>query len=196
MNGLILNGGLSSRMGSPKSEIQYHNKPQHQYLFELLSEKCEGVYFSVKKNSSDFPYPQIEDRLDIQSPINGIYSALKYLQTSWLVVANDMPLVTEKTLDQLLSQRDPKKAVTCFYDSSGKRPEPLLSIWEPTSLELLEAYIKKGGISPRNFLETHDIKLITIENAEALLNINSKEELEIFRKKNIENSPDSPPNEV
>lgn len=185
LNGLILNGGSSSRMGSPKAEIKYHNKPQHQYLFELLSTHCDTVYFSVKQKNDSFPYPQIEDQLTIKSPLNGIYSALKFLPSaSWLVVAIDMPLVNEKTLNQLIAHRDLKIVATCFFDSSGKRPEPLISIWEAASLPLLETFINNGEVSPRNFLESNDIKLITIEDQDALLNINSKEELERFRKRN------------
>lgn len=185
LNGLILNGGASSRMGSPKAEIQYHNKPQHQYLFELLTARCHAVYFSVKRKTDSFPYPQIADQLLINSPLNGIYSAFKFLPTqSWLVVAIDMPLLNDATLNQLILQRDLKRVATCFYDSSGKRPEPLVSIWEPAALPVLETFIEKGGISPRNFLEANDIRLIPIGNKDALLNINSKTELEMFRKRN------------
>ena len=185
LNGLILNGGSSSRMGSPKGEINYHNQPQHQYLFDLLTTQCDTVYFSVKKKINTFAYPQIEDQETIAGPLNGIYSALKFLPTQgWLIVAIDMPLLNEKTLQQLITQRDTKKVATCFYDSSGKRPEPLVSIWEPLSLDPLEVFLKKGGVSPRNFLETHDTNLVTINDQDSLLNINSKEELDLFRNRN------------
>ncbi len=172
-------------MGSPKSEIHYHKKPQHQYLFELLSTRCDAVYFSVKQKKYFFPYPQIEDQLTIESPLNGIYSALKFSSSSaWLVVAIDMPLLNVAAIANLICHRDETKVATCFYDSSGKRPEPLVSIWESASLPLLETFVKNEGVSPRSFLENNDINLITIENADALLNINSKEELELFRKRN------------
>ena len=182
LNGLILNGGASKRMGSPKGEISYHNKPQQQHLFELLTKHCDAIYFSVKEKAESFPYPQIEDNLSFESPLNGIYSAMKSFPYAWLVVAIDMPLLNSETLSFLVSQRDESKVATCFYDSSGKRPEPLVSIWEPPALTLLEDFVSFGNVSPRNFLEQNDINLIVAPNPDVLLNVNSKEELARFRK--------------
>ncbi len=185
LNGLILNGGSSTRMGSPKAHIQYHRQPQDQYLFALLTTLCDAVYFSVKQKSDSFPYPQIEDQLRLETPLNGIYSALKFDPLGrWLVVAIDMPLLDKDALKDLINHSDPTKVATCYYDSSGKRPEPLVSIWEPASLALVENFIEKGGVSPRRFLESNNIQLIVAKDPEVLLNINSKEELKIFRKKN------------
>lgn len=185
LKGLILNGGSSSRMGSPKGEIKYHNKSQHQYLYELLTPLCDAVYFSVKHSNQGFKYPQIEDQLALESPMNGIFSALKFSTSSgWLVVAIDMPLLNEQVLHSLISHRDLTKVATCYYDSSGERPEPLVSIWEPISLNHLENFIQDGGMSPRSFLEKNSVKLISTNNPDVLININSKEELAMFQKKN------------
>jgi molybdopterin-guanine dinucleotide biosynthesis protein A len=182
--GLILNGGTSSRMGTPKGEINFHTKPQQQYLFELLSMFCKDVYISVKQTTTPYPFQQIEDQLAIETPLNGIFSALNFSSTSgWLVVANDMPLVDNETLRDLIEHRDSSKVATCYYDSSGNRPEPLVSIWEPAALPLLKAFVDTGGVSPRTFLESNDVKLVTIKNRDALLNINSQEDLSQFRKK-------------
>lgn len=183
--GLILNGGTSSRMGTPKGEINFHGKPQQQYLYELLAMFCTTVYISVKKASRSYPFPQIEDQLSFETPLNGIFSALKFSSTSgWMVVANDMPMLDKETLEHLISHRDPSRVATCYYDSSGKRPEPLVSIWEPAAHPLLETFIEKEGVSPRTFLESNTIKLVTVQNKEALININSQDDLAFFRKKN------------
>jgi molybdopterin-guanine dinucleotide biosynthesis protein A len=185
LNGLILNGGASTRMGLPKSDIKYHNKPQYEYLFELLSTCCDAVYFSVKQKNNAFPYKQIEDQLLLESPLNGIYSALKFTSSHrWLVVAIDMPMLDKETLEYLINHSAPTKIATCYYDSSGKRPEPLVSLWEPTALPLLKSFIENGGISPRTFLESHVINMLTVKNPDVLLNINAKVELENFMRKN------------
>ena len=49
MNGLLLAGGHSSRMGQPKSLISYHGKPHYQYAAELLSIYCEQVFISCRQ---------------------------------------------------------------------------------------------------------------------------------------------------
>ncbi len=46
MNGIILAGGQSSRMGQPKSLLEYHGKPQYQYAAELLNSFCAQVFIS------------------------------------------------------------------------------------------------------------------------------------------------------
>jgi hypothetical protein len=48
--GLVLAGGESSRMEQEKSEIPYHGVPQVRFCVELLSEFCEKVYLSCRKD--------------------------------------------------------------------------------------------------------------------------------------------------
>ena len=36
MNGLVLSGGQSSRMGTDKALIDYHGIPQYAYVYDLL----------------------------------------------------------------------------------------------------------------------------------------------------------------
>ncbi|MEQ9006433.1 MAG: NTP transferase domain-containing protein, partial [Ekhidna sp.] len=42
-------GGQSSRMGTDKSALNYHGKPQVEYLFELLQSKLSKAFVSVRK---------------------------------------------------------------------------------------------------------------------------------------------------
>lgn len=184
IKGLILAGGRSSRMGRDKSVIDYHGKPQREYLFGLLSSFCSEVFISCKEGDA-VPaqlHPLI-DVFDIDSPLNGILSAFTKDPTcSWLAVAVDMPFVNSDTLKYLLGHRDTNKVATCFRDSDGEKPEPLLTLWEPCAFPLLKSFYEEGNISPRNFLEHNDICLLTIPDKKALLNINSEEELKQFRK--------------
>ena len=77
--------------------------------------------------------------------------------------------------------RDPAKVATCFYDSEGKDPEPLIAIWEPKAYPLMINFYKAGKISPRDFLKMEDICILQIPDRNALVNINSPEELKKFR---------------
>jgi molybdopterin-guanine dinucleotide biosynthesis protein A len=53
MNGLILVGGQSVRMGTDKSQLSYHGKPQWQYLYDLLLPFCQKTYLSCRQNQKD-----------------------------------------------------------------------------------------------------------------------------------------------
>jgi len=185
--GLILSGGKSSRMGSDKSLIVYHEKPQCEYLFELLTAFCSKVFTSCRKDQ-EVPerFHPLYDHYDYPGPINGILSAFHaYPDSSWLIIAVDMPLVDENVLKVLIENRDKKKVATCFkHLVEGSFPEPLLTIWEPLAYPLLLSYVNSGKISPRGFLEMADVKSIPVPDERILLNINFPEDRFLFNNSN------------
>ena len=174
-------------MGSDKSLIDYHGKPQREFLFDLLCSYCSKVFVSCKEGDTVPPHLNpLTDAFDMDSPLNGILSAFaKDPTSSWLVVAVDMPFLNSDTLKYLLAHRDTNKVATCFRDSEGEKPEPLLTLWEPRAYTLLKSFYEEGNISPRNFLEHNDICLLTVPDKKALLNINSEEELKRIRNSDV-----------
>lgn len=181
MNGLILIGGKSSRMGTDKSLLNYHGISQREYLFQLLSRCCSAVYFSSREEQG-LSENVIPDTLAI-SPISGILSAFeKNAQTAWLILACDMPLVTEANLRYLIGHRNPEKIATAFYNPEINAPEPLITIYEPEAYPLLIDYIKAGHKSPKVFLQHNDVQLIYTEEKNFLKNVNTKAEYDSFRK--------------
>lgn len=183
INGLILAGGKSSRMGRDKSMLNYYNKPQRDYLFDLLKPFCRKIHLSCKQDVDVPPhYNPIPDQFNLDSPLNGILSAFQTDPLSaWLTVPVDMPWVDQSTIKSLLEHRNTEKIATCFWDSTGKMPEPLLTLWEPHATTLLSEFYKNGGISPREFLITHNANMIEASTPNWLRNINSKQEFDQFR---------------
>ncbi|HEY9045654.1 MAG TPA: NTP transferase domain-containing protein [Ohtaekwangia sp.] len=181
--GLVLAGGRSSRMGHDKSLIDYHGKSQREYLTEILSIFCEKVFVSCK-TTDGLPahlHP-LPDQFTIDSPLNGILSAFQHNhEVAWLTMPVDMPFVDEAVLRFLIEHRDQTKAATCFYDSDGKEPEPLLAIWEATCNKPLFDYYKMGAISPRGFLKQQHINLLEAPDKRIHQNINTSEELDRYR---------------
>ena len=129
-------------------------------------------------------YDSIVDTYDFKGPLNGIMSAFKaHPDKSWLVVAVDLPFVSQDILTTLLSHRDSNYLATCFFNSDYNFPEPLLSIWEPSSFAMLRTYCEGGGRSPREFLTKHRTKLIDLTDRLILRGFNTKEELEELKGK-------------
>jgi len=180
LNGLVLAGGRSSRMGSDKGLIQYHAMPQREYLFHLLHKFCQQVFTSCRKEQNvPAAFNPVYDKFDFESPLNGILSAFETNpKTNWLVVAVDMPNITEDVLTYLCTHRDDTKVATCFYDSDGKLPEPLLTIWEAPAFPLLQKFVQKGGISPREFLIANDCMKLTFPDARVHMNVNTPDDLQ------------------
>lgn len=170
------------RMGKDKGLLQYHGKPQREFLVELLSHCCAHVYYSCKTVSDISPVLNpLPDQYPLESPLNGILTAFTFRpDVAWLSVPVDMPGVDLNTLLYLLQHRDAKKYATCFYDSEGKKPEPLLAIWEPKAFPELLRFYETGNISPRKFLMDHDIQLIKAPDPGISLNINDPEEFTAY----------------
>jgi molybdenum cofactor guanylyltransferase len=183
INGLVLAGGRSSRMGKDKGLITFHQKPQREHLFELLSEVCDKVFVSCNPEQ-DIPkhFNPLPDRFDINSPLNGILSALTtHPTTAWLVVAVDMPRVDKQVLQHLINNRRGDSAVTCYWDSDHQYPEPLLSLWEPGVYAAVLEFHNKGKKSPRDFLMETRTNILEPISSKLHLNINTPEELRKFK---------------
>ena len=166
-------------MGRDKSLLKIHAQPQRQHLFNLLSGLCVEVYLSCK-DATDIPaelHP-IADQFQIDSPLNGILSAFTYdPEAAWLTVAVDMPLVDTVAIETLIKNRNTEKTATCFRDSDGIKPEPLLTLWEPRAFPLLLAFHENGHISPRQFLMESDINMLVAPDSRVLINVNSENDL-------------------
>lgn len=187
INGLILAGGKSTRMGVDKTMLEFHRKPQYLHLHELLKPFCNEVFLSVQKEHSVIiGNGLIHDLFDLESPLNGILSAFHYdAENAWLTVPVDMPNINTETLHYLITHRDKSKSATCFFDSEGENPEPLLTIWEPRARPQLYNFFNQGEVSPRKFLLENDAFMLKTPNPEWLLNVNTPEEFDEFRKQNL-----------
>src|SRR5687767_7980024 len=179
--GLVLAGGASTRMQRDKAAIEYHGQSQLQWTFQLLSHVCAATFVSVRPDQREEPtrvaLPQIVDRLPGIGPIAGISAAMQaHPKAAWLVVACDLPFLSEATLRHLVAHRDLHKLATAYRSSHDGLPEPLCAIWEPLSREPLLAYVDAGKQCPRKFLINADTALLDLPDARALDNVNTTDE--------------------
>lgn len=177
--GLVLTGGKSTRMGTDKAQIEYHGKAHYLYLADLLSQCCDKTCISVSSTiNSDLntDFELVEDSVSLKGPIAGILSAMsKYPQAAWMVIACDLPLVNAATIEKLINERDTAKIATAFYNPETDFPEPLITLWEPSSKAAINEWIEKGFTCPRKVLINSDINLIQANDPKELLNANDPE---------------------
>ena len=179
--GLVLAGGRSSRMHRDKAALVYRGRKQLDRAVELLERHVEKVFISVRTGQSAEAArarrPQIVDAVEGDGPLVGIRSALAaHPGTAWLVIACDLPFLSDAALEQLLAARDPRALATAFRSTHDRLPEPLCAIWEPSSAPLLAEYAAGGGHCPRKFLIRNHGHIIDARDARALDNINTPEE--------------------
>ena len=181
--GLVLGGGRSTRMGSDKRLLKYHNKSQQRHTYNLLSKVCDNVFLSIRKDQispeeKDFNCILDEDKY--VGPFNGILSAhAKHPNVAWLVLACDLPLMDLDTLKGLVSNRNPGVNATSMASKETHQPEPMVTIWEPRGLEKVKEYLETSNSnSLRKFLVNTEIHLVYPEKESVLFNANSKEDFE------------------
>jgi molybdopterin-guanine dinucleotide biosynthesis protein A len=185
--GVVLAGGESLRMGRDKGLINFHGIPQRQYLFNELSKVCDGVITSCRE-AQNIPRSlnPVFDRQSSIGPLTGIVSSLEaYPGFALLIGAVDIPEANANLFRHLLIHRDPQKLATCYRDLASGMPEPLMSIWEPAARTVLVEWMRSGNVSPRRFLETHEVRMIETSKESSLSNLNTEEELLIWQASNM-----------
>ncbi len=180
VNGLVLAGGRSIRMGRDKAMMEYHGIPHRDYLLHLLTGQTVPAYVSCRADQVDtmaVDFPMIADRFEGLGPYGAILSAMMTApDNAWLIVATDLPFVTEESLEQLLSQRNPSKIATAFHNPATGFPEPLITLWEPKAYPVLLSFLAQGNVCPRKALINSDVQIIEAKDPNWLMNVNTPEE--------------------
>jgi molybdopterin-guanine dinucleotide biosynthesis protein A len=173
-------------MQRDKAALPYQGKTQLDRAFELVERHVSKAFVSVRSTQVTEPTrahrPLIIDSVEGGGPIVGIRSALAaHPGAAWLVLACDLPFLTDAAIELLLAERDPNVLATAYLSAHDGLPEPLCAIWEPAAGAAITAYSQSGGICPRKFLRTHPVKLIEPRDPRALDNINTPEEYALAR---------------
>jgi len=179
--GLILAGGSSLRMRRDKAALPYQGKSQLDRAFELASRHVVKVFVSVRADQLTEPTrahkPLIVDSVGGEGPLAGIRSALQsYPDVAWLVLARDLPFLSDAALERLLADRDPNLLATAYLSTHDGLPEPLCAVWEPAAAAALAQYQSGGGRCPRKFMMNHPVRLLEPSDRHALDNVNTPEE--------------------
>lgn len=182
VNGLVLAGGESLRMGQDKGLLNYFGKSQRVYSIELLQKLNLTTFLSVRKEQNVASEKVIVDKLIGLGPFGAICSAFQYdPNKAWLVLATDLPYVDERLIDLLLEKRDPSKVATALKGKHKNFPEPLITIWEPKAYSLMLQFLAQGISCPRKVLINSDIKIVEVED-EYIVNVNTPEEFNRVKK--------------
>jgi molybdopterin-guanine dinucleotide biosynthesis protein A len=185
LNGLVLAGGASRRMGRDKASLTLHGKPQLEWARELLARHCEQVFVSVRSDQRDDPLrrglPVIVDRHVGIGPIAGIASAqAEWPDRAWLVLACDLPFVSDSVLDALVAHRD-GRPVVAYRSTHDGLPEPLCAIYEPHTHAAILAQIAADRHCPRKFVISTGVALLEQPDPSLLDNVNTPDDLELAR---------------
>ena len=184
LNGAVMIGGKSTRMGEDKAWLDYGKGPHAVHLFDLLTQTTtiEKVFYSGTPLSAP---PQsiasetiLRDRFLDFGPLGGILTLFEIdPNTAWLVIACDLVDLQNETIAYLIQNRNPLKVGTVFFNKK-KRFEPLMAIYEPHMGLQLKRSLLDGKYSFQQIFQQLSIHQLRIPaNLEAHLhNVNSMAE--------------------
>ncbi|QQL44850.1 NTP transferase domain-containing protein [Sulfuriroseicoccus oceanibius] len=184
VRGLLLAGGKSKRMGQDKAAMVFRDGlTQIELVSAILSKVGVPVHLSLR-DGQESPVDGaavVRDAFGDAGPLGALASAQQaHPDCAWLVVACDLPLLSETAVAQLLEERVPSAAVTFFASRFDGRPEPLCAIWEPSSAQAVRDEVDSQRLCARRLLESEGlvVKALAPRDPMALDNANTPEEAE------------------
>lgn len=155
----VLIGGKSSRMGCPKHLLPYNTRGTGdiesnfegggqigrlswlEHTIDVIRPMVSGVVLSGR---GDLPAScehlvRVPDIDGVYGPLSGLLSATRWNPlVSWLVVACDMPQITNESINWLLSGRRPGSWGRVPRFAESEHCEPLFAIYDFRAAQLFE----------------------------------------------------------
>ena len=184
LHGLLLAGGKSRRMGRDKADlVVVANLSLRERGLQLLGAITDSAHLSIAADD-ERPYESatLRDLREDAGPLAGLEAAFNQSpDAAWLVIACDLPFLTDSVLRELAEQRDPTCDATCFTSRFDGKPEPLCTIYEPSAAALLTEALENGVRCARKFLFSLRRHELSLPDRSALDNCNRPEDLEEAR---------------
>src|SRR6185437_3228212 len=188
VEGFILVGGQSRRMGRDKSQLILGG----QTLIERIAEKLSAFACSVSLVGARIDYPGFRNIPDIHpswGALGGIHATLSTAKTEWVaIVGCDLPFVTHDLFTRFQSFAADAVDAVIPIQADG-RPQPVCGLYRPaTCLPEIEKLIAAGEHTPRallgkvrtRYVEFHELK--DLPGAEHFFfNVNTPEDFERAR---------------
>ncbi|MGF1484279.1 MAG: molybdenum cofactor guanylyltransferase [Opitutales bacterium] len=182
INGVVLAGGHSSRMGRDKAALIFQGQTLLGRAKRALRPICQAVFVSVRKDQRiprEFePDRVVRDAFGLAGALGGIASVLATQPNhAWLVLACDLPHVEPELLQELLANRDPASDATAFVSDNG-RTEALCTLYEPSALEKLQQRIETGLFDLGPAMDCLHVRRLRLLNADWLRSVKNQEQYE------------------
>jgi molybdopterin-guanine dinucleotide biosynthesis protein A len=154
VQGFILVGGASTRMGKDKAQLLFGNRTSVELIAAALQSAGRSVTTVGGQTQGVSTLPNIPDLRQDWGPLAGMEAAFRQAKSEYcLIVACDFPFVTPDLFAQLLESMGEDSDALVPLQSDG-RPQPLCAVYRITScLIAAENAILAGKHSPRDLLE-------------------------------------------
>jgi molybdopterin-guanine dinucleotide biosynthesis protein A len=185
IDGFILAGGRSSRMGRDKARLELDGREFVARIAEALAAISHNIRIvSAPEAARALNIANVADRTPGWGALGGLETAVCVSETDWAAVAAcDLPFVTGALFERLSELRENFDAVVPVQEDG--RPQPLCALYyRPVCAEVAERLITENERRPRALLA--QVKTRWVQPAELadlagagrfFLNINTPDDL-------------------
>ncbi len=192
--GVVLAGGLSSRLGQEKALLRVHGQEQpdlRRRTHNLLTALLPCCWVACRPTRPCAGYDCIFDQVEGLGPFSGVHAALRAAAeqgfAAVLALSCDLPFMDEATLRRLLAARGAAsdgRLLTTFCQRETGFIEALTAVYEVAALPLFDAALALGERKLSRIIPLERQTRIDYSQAEALpfFNINYPADLELARR--------------
>lgn len=170
VEGFILAGGLSSRMGADKSRLRLGGRTFVEIAAGALAAVSDGVsVVGSRAGLGSHGLPVVRDVHEGLGALGGLHAALAACGARWAaVVPCDLPFVTGELFERLASLRGGEVDAVAPLQEDG-RPQPLCALYAPARcLGEAERLIRAGERRPRALLRAVRTRWVRFEELKDL----------------------------
>lgn len=190
IEGFILMGGASSRMGTDKARLDLGGKQFVERIANALSYVAVRIsVVGARDSTNDWHLPNVPDVYAKWGALGGLHAALASCKSEWAaIVACDLPFVSGELFVRLASLREKFDSVVPIQDDGHL--QPLCALYRCAScLPAAKELIESGERRPRGLLEHINTRLVatselsTLSDAQLFfMNINTAEDYKQARR--------------
>lgn len=151
IEGFILAGGASSRMGTDKAQLRLGGRTLVESTARALSQVAVRVRVVSSRHGAELcGLGVVPDFYDDCGALGGLHSAMTHAEAPWVaVVSCDLPFVTGDLFGRLLSFVNEEVEAVVPVQADG-RVQPLCALYEQRRcLEIVERLLRVGERRPR-----------------------------------------------
>lgn len=182
INGYILAGGKSSRMGTDKGLLDFNGKPITQTIIEQLQPAVNKIIIvSTNAEYEKFGLEVVPDLIKDKGPAGGIHAVLSHTDAEQtFVMSCDMPNITTLAIQYMIAQSTNSEITLPVHH---EKTEPLFGMYSKKCLPLWQQLIEQGMIKLQEMVTHFKLLKIDVDNNELFndflfLNINDKNDLQ------------------
>jgi molybdopterin-guanine dinucleotide biosynthesis protein A len=180
MTAIVLAGGRSSRMGTPKALLPFDGEPLVVHVVRKLQTRFPEVVVVAAPGQQLPPLNAriVHDEDAYQGPVGGIYYGLRVISGDFAFVsACDAPFASGSLIDELVRLRAQHDIVVPQWQG---RLQPLFAVYRTTVVPIAGEQLAAGELRPASLFERLNTRIVREEDVrrfdaagDSFLNVNT-----------------------